>query len=62
MFNNPEIEAHVRATYPAGFADYLLSGDCWTAEGPANFRVIFDGLVARGYMRRSRRGRYWWVR
>jgi hypothetical protein len=65
--------AWVRARYQAGVADYLLAGDGFGTEArtfaipaarPALARAwedIFTELVAAGFMRRSRTGRYWWL-
>jgi len=58
-----EAKAYVRERYPENFAHYLLHSDGFEVDRKrTGFASIFDDLVERGYMRRSRRGRYWWRR
>jgi hypothetical protein len=58
-----EAQDYVRATYPASFAEELLSQDGFRLhrQPTPGAERIFEDLVGRGHMRRSTRGRYWWT-
>lgn len=59
--------AHIRGTYADGVADYLLTSDGISLDRRRPsctwrfWATILDDLVARGWMRVSRTGRYWWI-